>query len=83
MASAPEQYFAKTFIESEKSARVNAGIGGLMYGCQYDKGTVSFPSNITEQYDFYLANVLQRTIVLTYSDSTKMQMVGFEKTFSI
>jgi hypothetical protein len=57
-------------------------MGGLLSGVQYDAIKVVYTSSTSETYTYYsggLLGVLQTTILITYTDSTKNNLVSVER----
>lgn len=69
-------------FNSKGEVRVFSG-GNIFAGVDYDDLQVSYPSASTEQYSAYLLTILQRTVLVTYSDSTKSQLDRFQVTYAI
>ena len=55
-----------------KIATVIEGDTGLIEGVQYDDIQASYPTASTENYSYYLDTILQATIEVSYTDSTKI-----------
>jgi hypothetical protein len=55
----------------------------LLAGYSFDKVTATYPTASTEQYEYTLASVLQATILITYTDSSKMVFTSAERTYGI
>lgn len=47
------------------------GDTGILQGVQYDDVQAAYPDSTTETYSYYLNTVLQATVEITYTDSTK------------
>lgn len=57
--------------------------GSLTSGYTFNKITASYPSSTIEQYDYTLAGILQLTIVVEYTDSSKSTFLSQERTYGI
>jgi hypothetical protein len=54
-----------------KVAVMQDGDTGLLDGINYDDIQATYPNATTENYEYYLDSILQATIQVTYTDSTK------------
>ena len=52
--------------------KVDTSVPSLLNGIIHDDIQVSYPTSTTEQYAYYLSAVLQATIEITYSNSSKL-----------
>ena len=58
----------KLKVSSEGAIHIDKG---LLAGISFDDIQATYPSSTTENYYYYLSTVLQATVQVTYSDSTK------------
>lgn len=72
-----ERYLVKTFIEPIKALRVFMAnmTGSLLNGVEFDDIQTTYPSTTVEIYAYSLQGTLQATVEVTYSDSTKLNLV--------
>ena len=47
-------------------------VGNLLAGVSFDDFQAAFPDSVTEVYSYYLAGILQATVEVTYTSSTKV-----------
>jgi hypothetical protein len=57
--------------EESKVAVTLEGDTGLLEGIQYDDIQATYPTTSSERYAYYLSGVLQVTIEVTYTNSSK------------
>lgn len=67
--------------EGRRSLHV-LNMASLLGSTRYDSGTVSYPNNTTEIYQFRLGGItgpIQATVTLVYADASKNNLVSWSK----
>lgn len=72
----------KSLPNNTTALRVFAG-GSFFSGISFDKVLITYPSTSVEQYEAYLSGVLQKTIQITYTNSSKMYLTKVETTYAL
>lgn len=70
------------FFNTASSAASSAG-EGLLIGVAYDDVQATYPTATTEQYNYLLSGILQATLEVTYTSSTKDIFLRARKTYGI
>lgn len=67
--------FRETTGKNTKVAVAIEGDTGLVQGVEYDDIQASYPDSTTEIYSYYLSSVLQASIEVTYTNSSKNVLI--------